>query len=302
MLVSVIIPTYNRANQISNILDALEEQTFKNFNVVIVNDGSVDNTKEVLETIKNNYSFPIKPVHSENGGRANARNLGAKNADGDILLFYDDDVRPNPNSINCHYNFHTKLATEPSILDGPALYDLDKIEDDFFTWRVSVEHSWYKKDPKPIKKTNCTLTGANKSMLKKTWEQLGGMTAGLSDAEDYELGFRAMHDHDIPIYTCYDNWVYHDDFKTFKEFLHRRYIGMGAAKKLYTDNPRILEIYPYRWIFSPKFPKSLIFKLFRTKLMVNFIDSKAFSFLPQKIRYKFYDVVVMAANIYCKQY
>ena len=169
---------------------------------------------------------------------------------------------------------------------------------------MQLEHSWYKDHPQPLEKENsCSLTGANKSIFRRTWEELGGMKQGLNDAEDFELGFRAKHQNNIPIFTWWNCWVYHDDFKEFNEFLDRRYMSMGAGKKLFQDHPEILSIYPHRWIFEPKFPKSLIFKLFRTKPMINFIgQSKLFKLLPQKIRYKLYDLAVMSANIYCKQF
>jgi len=303
MDISVIVPSYNRASQITNILDALKAQTFKNFEAIIVNDGSKDNTKEVLEQLKNEYPFPIRPIHKENAGRANARNTGAEQAHGKILVFFDDDCRPNPESLASHYEFHTQRTEQPAILDGPALFDPKLVEGDFAEWRVEVEHSWYKNDPEPIEKVdNCSLSGGNISLLKSTWDRIGGMAVGMNDLEDYELGFRAKHQYGIKIFIWWNTWIYHDDFKTFREFLDRRYHAMGSGKKLFLAKPEIIEIYPHRWIFDPTFPKSAIFKFFRTEFMIRFIDkSFLFKLLPQKMRYKLYHVAVLAANIYCKE-
>ena len=69
---SIVIPTYNRGDKIKSTLDSLNNQTFTDFEVIIVNDGSTDNTRDVLNNLKGNYSFPINLIHQDNLGRSGA--------------------------------------------------------------------------------------------------------------------------------------------------------------------------------------------------------------------------------------
>lgn len=86
---SIIIPSYNRKEYIPDLLNSLEHQTAHNFEVVIVDDCS----KEPVE-IKHYYSFPINLIRNEqNKGAAESRNIGARCAKNEWLLFLDDDDR-----------------------------------------------------------------------------------------------------------------------------------------------------------------------------------------------------------------
>ncbi|MBI9070037.1 MAG: glycosyltransferase family 2 protein [Melioribacteraceae bacterium] len=89
ILISVVIPTYNRAFIIKKCLDSVLEQTFHNLEVLVVDDGSTDNTKEVVESINDSR---INFIESEkNGGACAARNIGINAAKGDYIAFLDSD-------------------------------------------------------------------------------------------------------------------------------------------------------------------------------------------------------------------
>lgn len=292
--VSVIIPTYNRAHHVLDILDALEKQTYRDFEVVMSNDGSSDNTAEVLATNAPKYSFPIKVLNNPNGGRALCRNRGVEAAEGTLLVFYDDDCRPNPQSIECHVQFHNSHPN--ALLDGPAMYEMARIEGDFQRWRALREHSWYPKSQEPILKTKASLTGANKSVPKAIFQQLGGFKSGLNDGEDFEFAFRAMHKFNYPIYFWNKTWVYHDDYKDFDEYMRRRVSAMAWGKVLFKSDPDILRIYPERWVYDP--PKSLFkrifYRFFTTRFAHWFVHSWLFARMPQGFRYRYYERMVYA--------
>jgi GT2 family glycosyltransferase len=92
MSVSIIIPTFNGASRIGNCLDALFKQTVgRDAEILVVNDGSTDKTEDVVAR----YSG-VRLVNQANGGPAAARNRGAKDANGTIILFTDDDCVPMP--------------------------------------------------------------------------------------------------------------------------------------------------------------------------------------------------------------
>lgn len=92
-LVSVIIPVFNVEKHIVNCLNSLKNQTFKNFELIIVNDGSTDNTKKRIEDFfANNSCFKnIKIINQSNKGVSAARNIGIKNSRGKYICFIDSD-------------------------------------------------------------------------------------------------------------------------------------------------------------------------------------------------------------------
>lgn len=88
--VSVIVPVYNVENYIRDMLTSVKNQTFKDFEVIIINDGSPDNSQAIIDefcTADNRFKSFIK----ENGGVASARNMGIDKASGDYVVFYDPD-------------------------------------------------------------------------------------------------------------------------------------------------------------------------------------------------------------------
>ena len=87
--ISVIIPTYNRGNLIGNSIKSVLNQTYKNFEVIVVDDGSTDKTKEVVDIFKDERIKYIKL--SQNTGASNARNIGIKNSNGKYISFQDSD-------------------------------------------------------------------------------------------------------------------------------------------------------------------------------------------------------------------
>ncbi len=88
-LISVIIPTYNRANVILNAIKSVENQTFSNWEILIIDDGSTDNTYDIVKPFLKNKK--IRYYYQENNGVCSARNYGIKKAKGDYLSFLDSD-------------------------------------------------------------------------------------------------------------------------------------------------------------------------------------------------------------------
>lgn len=90
ILVSVVLTTYNRAKGLHRILDALLSQTYCQLELIVVNDGSNDDTDKVLREYSRRDSRII-PVNKTNGGLSSARNAGIKVATGEFIFFIDDD-------------------------------------------------------------------------------------------------------------------------------------------------------------------------------------------------------------------
>jgi glycosyltransferase involved in cell wall biosynthesis len=89
--VSVITPTHNRATKLPRLFASLQAQTFRDFEWLVVDDGSVDETGQVVQAWVEEAGFPIRYVHKENGGRHTAVNVGVRNAAGAYCAVIDDD-------------------------------------------------------------------------------------------------------------------------------------------------------------------------------------------------------------------
>lgn len=98
--VSVIIPTYNRAESLRRTLDSLALQTYPmdRFEVIVVDDGSTDDTRTIGEE---RFPFKLRYFRQSNQGAVVARNLGVQHSSAEVLVFLDDDVIVEPNFVSC---------------------------------------------------------------------------------------------------------------------------------------------------------------------------------------------------------
>jgi len=100
-LVSVIIPTYNSAKYIAEAIDSVLAQTYENFEIITIDDGSTDNTEEMLKP----YMGKITYIRKENGGPASARNRGIEISKGEFIAFLDADDVWLPQKLEKQMNF-----------------------------------------------------------------------------------------------------------------------------------------------------------------------------------------------------
>ncbi|WP_073153088.1 glycosyltransferase family 2 protein [Mesonia phycicola] len=91
-ILTIFTPTYNRASLLKRVFTSLQKQTYKNFEWIIVDDGSTDNTEEVVKSfIEYTQDFSINYFKQKNGGKHRAINFGVKKAKGDFFLILDSD-------------------------------------------------------------------------------------------------------------------------------------------------------------------------------------------------------------------
>lgn len=102
-LVSIVIPVYNVGNKIKKSVQAVLNQTYNNIEIILVDDGSKDNSYKICMELKMNDKR-IKVVHTDNQGSGPARNEGIKNASGKFIYFPDADDYIEPNTIECLIN------------------------------------------------------------------------------------------------------------------------------------------------------------------------------------------------------
>ena len=115
-LISVVVYTYNWSEALRLVLISLNNQTDNNFEVIIVDDGSTNETKEMINAFKTQAKFPLQHLWQEDNGfrAARARNLGIKHSAGDYVVFLDGDCVPNTRFVE----HHRKLAEKNYFVAG----------------------------------------------------------------------------------------------------------------------------------------------------------------------------------------
>ena len=115
-MISLIIPIYNQANKLPKCLDSIFGQTYKNFEIIIVNDGSTDDVQEIIKEYGNKLKV-IKFIKLKvNGGAPAARNRGFRESRGEYLFFCDADAVLVPGALE------TMLGTLESHLEASFAY------------------------------------------------------------------------------------------------------------------------------------------------------------------------------------
>lgn len=89
--VSIIIPVYNAEKYLEKCITSIANQTMKDIEILVINDGSTDNSLNILDELSLRYNGKLKIYDKENGGAGSARNIGLKNANGEFIKFVDAD-------------------------------------------------------------------------------------------------------------------------------------------------------------------------------------------------------------------
>ncbi len=299
MLISIIVPAYNRSEEIDEFLSSFVKQSSKNFEVVIIDDGSTDNLKEVIK--KYQSVLTLRYFYQQNKGPGTARNLGMSKANGDILVFIDSDCTVPEEYIE---NLERHLNTENfDAFGGPDTY-----RDDFPPFLKAVNYSM----------TSFIGTGgtrgSNKSVAKyyprsfnmgikrKVYEKIGGMNE-LRHGQDMDFSNR-IYKAGFKIKFLPDVYVYHKRRTSLKKFFKQIFnwgvtrinlgkIDKNMLKPVHCLPTFVILIFLLTLIFSFWFPFSqrlmslwLIIRylfLFEIVLIVFVIG---FAFVQSTLKYK----------------
>lgn len=172
---SVIIPTFNRALALEHALKSVDEQTFRNFELIVVDDGSTDNTKDICEKFELNY------IKTENRGVSAARNLAVKNSTGEWLCFLDSDDRWLPHKLQSQFDFIQENPKFP-LVHGDEIWI-----------RNGVRVNPMKKHAKAggdqfIRSVDlCCISPSCVALKKELFIELGGFREDFPVCEDYDL-------------------------------------------------------------------------------------------------------------------
>lgn len=108
-LISIIIPVYNSEQYIGKLLDSLLVQSYTNIEIIVVDDGSTDNSKNICKAYNDSR---IRVIESKNGGASAARNIGLKEANGEYIMFMDSDDYTREKMVENYYNAMIKYDVD----------------------------------------------------------------------------------------------------------------------------------------------------------------------------------------------
>lgn len=240
MFFSIIIPVFNRPNEIEDLLDSLTFQKVSNFEVIIVEDGSTISSEDVV----NKYSekLQIKYYEKANSGPAESRNFGVKYSSGDYLIFLDSDcILPE--------NYLKSIAIELEQDAVDAFGGADKADDSFTLTQKAINYSM----------TSFLTTGGirggqkklddfyprsfNMGIKKEIFISLGGFS-NMRFGEDIDLSIRIFKG----CYKCRlfsNSWVYHKRRTDFRKFFKQVYNSGIARINLFKKYPDSLKLVHY---------------------------------------------------------
>lgn len=276
--ISICIATYNGASKILKTLDAIASNTVLPEEIIVFVDGSTDHT--LAELARFRYQDLLKIRNSENIGRASARNAAAQIAKNELILFLDDDILIPENTLETHAEFH--LKNQGKILTCPTLTVAS--DNDFSNFKRSLEYHWNKE---ASKSTDVTFSAAFFSIPKTIFEQTGGFHAGLSDAEDYEFGWR-LRKKNISIIVNSTLIGTHNDPVSCTSFIQRNR-QYAKANQLLVEQ-QLLENNKYIPAAPNRF-KKLLFYCLTQAFLVRLVDRNFFKWLYRPLRFKLYDYI-----------
>lgn len=187
--VTVVIPTYNRADLLPRAIDSVLSQSFEDFELIIVDDGSTDNTPEVVNTYSDPRIQYIK--RNENLGANRARNEGINRAESDVISFLDSDDELHPEYLETAMK---KLrSSDPDTVGVFTSFEI--VEDGEVTNVCQAKSGTVEYEN--ILVTNVIGTFSCVTFKKHAFEDVGMLDEELESCQDYDFYIRVLKKHDV---------------------------------------------------------------------------------------------------------
>jgi len=201
--ISIVIPVYNKEKYIIECMESVLSQTYKDYEIVVINDGSTDNTENLLQF----YKSVIRYFYQENKGVAEARNLGILNARGEYISFLDSDDVWLPSKLEKELGLIERDKEIGLVYSNGYIINEKgkKCNINFFQintpYRKMVLNKLFKNDFIP---TSSVL------VRKECFQKVGLFNSSLSSAEDYDMWMRISYLYkidyvDFPLIKYRDN-------------------------------------------------------------------------------------------------
>ncbi len=176
--ISVVIPTYNRSSLVQRAIKSVLSQTLNLYEIIVVDDGSSDDTLKVLK------NYPVKVLHQKNSGVSSARNLGIKNSSGDVIAFLDSDDEWEKEKLEIQIKLHQNgcrfsHTEEIWIKDG----------------RVKKQKAHHKKPNGECFYENisfCKISPSTVMIDRALFEEVGFFDESLEVCEDFDMWLRVL--------------------------------------------------------------------------------------------------------------
>ena len=239
---SLIVPVYNRPQEVDELLESLVEQTEKNFEVILVEDGSVEKCDTVIE--KYTKALDIQYFFKENSGPGQSRNYGAERATGDYFIFFDSDVIVPKDYVKV---VNQELGTNPvDAFGGP-----DAAHPSFTLMQKAINYSMTSLF------TTGGIRGANNSMEKfhprsfnmgisrQVFETTKGFSA-MRFGEDIDFSLRIM-EAGFSTRLFRDAFVYHkrrNNLRTFYKQVNNSGVARINLFKRHPDSMKLVHLLP----------------------------------------------------------
>lgn len=183
-LVSIVIPVYNAEKYIERALKSLINQSYKNIEVIVVNDGSTDNTEKIVKK----YVDKIRYFYKENGGVASALNLGIKNMKGEYFSWLSHDDVYYTNKIERQIEELKNIDKDNILYSGFELIN-DKSEF-LYAWEIASKNEYRKLNNSFYALLLSGLNGCSLLIPKKAFYEVDFFNEDLKCTQDYDLWFK----------------------------------------------------------------------------------------------------------------
>lgn len=245
-LISVIIPTYNRANYICEAVDSVLAQTYKNIEIIIVDDGSTDNTKDI---VLQRYNSKVTYILQNNSGPSSARNNGVKHAKGDLIAFLDSDDVWLPEKLEKQ----VKLIDQSHVIGLVAcgLYNIDS--DGNIVGSPIIKRNYINRRSflKELMIHNIITGGGSNTLIRREcFEKVGFFEEDLWIGEDWNLWLRIAKQYEVKFveeplikYRIHGNNL-HKDLKKIEDNMRKNILRNINRYKLITRR----KAYSYMYI------------------------------------------------------
>lgn len=267
---SVIVPTYNRLKVLLKCLRSLEAQTVApdNWEVVIVDDGSTDGTAEQIAVLLDESCLNVHFSRQDHKGPAAARNLGVREALGDLILFIGDDIIATPNLLAGHISWHEKYPARNVAVLGYVTWSPEIEVTPFMHWLENggPQFSYYELQDKSGQNVHYKYFYSCNVSLKKRFLLKNGLfdeEFPLAAYEDTELGYRLVKKGLRIVYNS-DAVGYHYHLTSLDDTLHRME-RIGELRPLYLSKVGVL--LPEYWDTPCTYPVRRIISIVKFELV-----------------------------------
>lgn len=285
MFISVIIPTYNRVDTLNKCLQHLENQSIgiENYEVIIVDDCSIDNTPEFCE----NYVSKVENVryirNEKNSGQATTRNVGVRASKGDIVLFLDNDLLASNIFLEAHLNLYKAKQNENIAIVSDVTYQSEDLDKTNFGRFIQSRAIGYRSE-KYMSGIDFSdipsnfFAGGGSSCKKEDAFKIGLFEEGLKKygSEDELFGYR-LKKAGFKIVFCSEAKLIHYDSNIFPNYWKIKFVELGrySLRTLKEKEPELIDNSLYD-LLMPIDTKKENLKKTLSKLVIKFFSSAFF--------------------------